>query len=209
MKTTLTSTLLLAASLVKAAAAAPPLEDLSEDSSSNGTFSNIERRYGHATGRVICGKYANGDYIRLWNLAYALDNKDADTKWDIGPKACNRVTCWDTTAIYVCNVSLHNFRIADPVEKYKVTNFVAQDNDHQITVTGKDISITTVYIRNHCCGATGQSFISGQQFTPWGWNTNIGYGNCRDPPSIRPHMAGGEGVNKGNCLQADIAEVGF
>ncbi|KAJ0120845.1 hypothetical protein J7T55_015580 [Diaporthe amygdali] len=186
MKTTLTSTLLLAASLVKAAAAAPPSEDLSEDSSSNGTFSNIERRYGHATGRVICGKYANGDYIRLWNLAYALDNKDADTKWDIGPKACNRVTCWDTTAIYVCN-----------------------DNDHQITVTGKDISITTVYIRNHCCGATGQSFISGQQFTPWGWNTNIGYGNCRDPPSIRPHMAGGEGVNKGDCLQADIAEVGF
>ncbi|KAI3390634.1 hypothetical protein diail_9013, partial [Diaporthe ilicicola] len=174
MKIALITTLILkAAGFVAAAVTALPSRDFSEDFGSNTTESTIERRsgYGHGEGRVICGLYANADYVMIADLSHSLENKDKDRTWDIGPKACNRVTCWDTSAIYICN-----------------------DNEHQITVTGPEISKATRWIRYHCCGEySNKEIINGQQFTPWGWNANVGYGNCRDPPQIRPHMAEGHG----------------
>lgn len=113
MKIALTITLLLkAAGLVAAGVAAPFSEELSEDSISNTTESSIEestierRAYGHGSGRVICGRFANADGNMALDLIRSLENKDKDRTWDVGPGACNRVTCWDTSAIYVCNVSL-------------------------------------------------------------------------------------------------------
>jgi hypothetical protein len=89
-----------------------------------------------------------------------------------------------------------------------------QDNKDSITLKGKQIGMAIKWVRDHCCFAgprsyTSDNFVSGQQFTPWGWNVNAGYGNCNDPPEIRPHMAGGWGVNKGTCPYQVQAKVPF
>ncbi|KAL1883344.1 hypothetical protein Daus18300_000402 [Diaporthe australafricana] len=192
MKIALTTTLLLqAAGLVAAGVAAPSSDELSEGSTlttteSTNEESTIERRaYGHGTGRVICGRFANADGPMAKDLIRSLENKDKDKTWDVGPGACNRVTCWDTSAIYVCN-----------------------DNKFKITVRGEEVAQSLGYIRKNCCNKNDKSFLAGQQFTPWGWNSAVAYGNCRDPPQIRPHNAGGFGVNAGNCFASDRT-VGF
>ena len=94
------------------------------------------------------------------------------------------------------------------------TNICLQDNKDPITIIGKQIAISFVYIRNYCCkvgprSGNDDNFINGQQFTPWGWNSNAGYGNCNDPVEIRPSNAGGWGVNKGSCNGVNLDNQPF
>ena len=74
---------------------------------SNGTVSLTPRKaqYGHARGRVICGKYANANYDMFGDLVYKLDNGNRNKEFTIAGGQCDRVSCYDTTALYVCNVS--------------------------------------------------------------------------------------------------------
>lgn len=81
-------------------------------------------------------------------------------------------------------------RKAAEKEIKKKANAPLQDNKDAITLKGKQIAIALRFIRLHCChvGPRENDAISGQQFTPWGWTANAGYGNCNDPTNIRPHM---------------------
>ena len=79
----------------------------SEDLDSNSTVSLIgrgEEDGWHGRGRVMCGIYANANYDKFVDLVYDMDNKHKYKEWTIGGGACNRVSCYDTTALYVCNV---------------------------------------------------------------------------------------------------------
>lgn len=184
--------LLQAVGLVTAVVPGTRVELETEDVDNNGTMALAERQEkGHGRGRAICGKYANGNYVMSKKLIWELDNKLANRDYTIGAGQCDRVHCWDTTGIYVCN-----------------------DNKKPITLKGKEISISLYYIRTMCCHMgprtkTTDNALSGKQFTPWGWNSNIGYANCNDPPSIRPTVAGGWGVNPGTCAYVDMKDQPF
>lgn len=206
MKITFTAAFLL--ELAAALATIPRAELQSEDLDSNYNMSVVPRgeEGWHGSGKAVCGKYANADYGKINDLVYDMDNKNYNKEWTIGGGQCNRVSCWDTSALYVCNVSF-SLLLLIPISTKQgetTTNVALQDNPDPITVKGKQIGIAMKWVRLHCCFAGPRSkdsdnFVNGQQFTPWGWNVNAGYGNCRDPPEIRPHMAGGWDVNKGTC----------
>lgn len=71
--------------------------------------------------------------------------------------------------------------------------YLLQDNKDTISLRGREIGNALSFIADFCCqdgprDGSDDNVISGQQFTPWGWNVNAGYGNCNDPTSIRPHM---------------------
>lgn len=113
MKSIITAAFLLgAAGLVSAAVPAaipkPSTELLAEDAADyNGTMSLTPRKveYGHSRGRVICGKYPNANYVMFGKLVYNFDNDDRKKEFTIAGGQCDRVSCYDTTALYVCNVS--------------------------------------------------------------------------------------------------------
>lgn len=78
-----------------------------------------------------------------------------------------------------------------------------QDGPKDVALKGEWIAKGMSCILENCCqntmtgvtyhkGISGQYFISGMGQN---MNINIGYGNCRDPPSIRPNNAGGWDVN--------------
>lgn len=106
MKITFTAAFLL--ELAAALATVPRADLQSEDLDSNYTMSVVPRgeEDWHGTGKVVCGKYANANYGKINDLVFAMDNKDYNTEWTIGGGQCNRVSCWDTSALYVCNVSV-------------------------------------------------------------------------------------------------------
>lgn len=60
-------------------------------------------------GTVYCGIFGSGDRTDASGLLTDLDagaNGKISKKGFIIPSGqCNRVTCWDTTGIYACNVS--------------------------------------------------------------------------------------------------------
>ncbi|KAG8163018.1 hypothetical protein KVR01_007496 [Diaporthe batatas] len=196
MKTPVTAILLLQLGGLAAAQVTTPGAELqSEELDSNNTVSIAARseqeKNWHGSGPVVCGIYANAKPKKIRDFAYDLDNKDYNKERTIGAGQCNRVKCWDTSALYVCN-----------------------DNPDAITLKGKQIGMATLWLRNHCCLASPKikatdDQLNGQQFTPWGWNVNAAYGNCNDPPSIRPHMAGGHGVNPGKCWYHKEDSVDF
>ncbi|POS68767.1 hypothetical protein DHEL01_v212839 [Diaporthe helianthi] len=197
MKTFVTAIFLLQlVGLAIARTTSPSTELQPEELDSNNTMSIAARnkedeKKWHGSGTVICGIYANANPKKIRDFAYDLDNKDYNKQWTIGAGQCNRVKCWDTSALYVCN-----------------------DNKHKITLKGKQIGMATLWIRNHCCLASSEitptdNQLNGQQFTPWGWNVNAAYGNCNDPPTIRPSNAGGKGVNPGKCWYRKENNIGF
>lgn len=59
-------------------------------------------------GTLHCGIFGTGDKSTIENLNYDLrpGGKLTDKTFTIGPGQCNRVHCYDTSAIYVCNVCI-------------------------------------------------------------------------------------------------------
>lgn len=57
-------------------------------------------------GTLHCGIFGSGDKSTIENLNYDMraGGKLTDKTYIIGPGQCNRVHCYDTSAIYVCNV---------------------------------------------------------------------------------------------------------
>ena len=109
MKTLTMAFLLGAAGLAAAVATGPPDDLQSEDLDSNSTMSIASREEKeakwHGTGKVVCGVYANADFLKINDFAWDMDNTNYNTEWTVGGGQCNRVKCWDTSALYVCNVS--------------------------------------------------------------------------------------------------------
>lgn len=64
-------------------------------------------------GTLYCGIFASGDKGTAAGLLTDLDagahGKIAHKSFTIPSRGCERVTCWDTTGIYVCNVSFSLF----------------------------------------------------------------------------------------------------
>lgn len=106
MKSTIGAIFLLKASgLVMALVPEKPAELQTEDVDTNNTMSLVERQQpGSGRGKAVCGRYANADYHKARDLLFDLDNKLAGNDYKIKPGQCNRVHCYDTSAIYVCNV---------------------------------------------------------------------------------------------------------
>lgn len=100
--------LLQLAGLAVAQGTTPSAELQPEELDSNNTMSiaarNEQEKNWHGSGAVVCGIYANAKPKKIRDFAYDLDNKDYNKKWTIGAGQCNRVKCWDTSALYVCNV---------------------------------------------------------------------------------------------------------
>lgn len=66
----------------------------------------LESRSASFTGMQYCGNFANGNAGMVESLADKLNQGDLKTRvYNIGAGGCNRVQCWDTSGIYVCNVS--------------------------------------------------------------------------------------------------------
>lgn len=66
----------------------------------------ISRADGSVDGTLTCGTFATGSKHQAPGLVSDLraGGKIADKTWDVKAGACNRVHCWDTTGIYICNV---------------------------------------------------------------------------------------------------------
>lgn len=107
MKTAITAAILLGvAGIVTAGVPEPRGELQTEDVDTNSTVSlELREEKGHGSGRMLCGNYANADYDKFTDLVFILDNADRNKKYTIQGGQCDRVSCQDTSALYVCNVS--------------------------------------------------------------------------------------------------------
>jgi hypothetical protein len=125
MKTPFTIAFLLAAAGLAAATlavAGPPAKLQSQDLHSDYTMP-IESREDqeakwHGRGKVVCGVYANANFFKTNDFAWDFDNTDYNKEWTIGAGQCNRVKCWDTTAVYVCNVGFVFHHITHLITMY-------------------------------------------------------------------------------------------
>lgn len=102
MKINVVASFLLNAAVVIAVVPETPAELQTEDVNTNGTMSLMEREEGgHGRGRAICGIYANGHWPKFVDLVYALDNDLRNNNYKIEGGQCDRVQCYDTTALWV------------------------------------------------------------------------------------------------------------
>lgn len=117
MKIAITVAFLLEATGLATAVAPATRDELqTEDLDTSGTMSELmSREEGHGRGRLICGGYANGDYNKIIDLIYDLDNDQRNQDFTIDAGQCNRVKCWDTSALYVCNVGSFTVPISHSV----------------------------------------------------------------------------------------------
>lgn len=111
--------------------------------------------------------------LRVVNITYTLQ-----------AGSCQRVYCYDTTAVYACN----------------------NDNDPlapNVTMTGYDVGWMADRLSLLCCDSHHAS--SAQLFHPTaGWNTVVGYGNCRHDPAEPPSAFGiGNGGVNGYCIPSE------
>ncbi|CAK7215994.1 hypothetical protein SBRCBS47491_002680 [Sporothrix bragantina] len=109
--------------------------------------------------------------LRVVNFTYTLQ---AGT--------CQRVYCYDTSAVYVCN---NNVQVPS------------------VTIAGYDIGWMADRLSLLCCDPHHAS--SAQLFHPTaGWNTIVGYGNCRHDPAEPPSAYGtGNGGINGDCIPGE------
>lgn len=102
MKISVIAAFLLKAAVAIAAVPETPAELQTEDVNTNGTMSLMEREeQGHGRGRAICGIYANGYWPKFVDLVYDLDNGLRNNDYKIEGGQCDRVQCYDTTALWV------------------------------------------------------------------------------------------------------------
>lgn len=107
MKIKVTAAFFLKAATIMTVFPGTHAELQTEDVANNGTMSLMEREEEpevHGRGRAICGIYANGFYPKFKDLVFKLDNDLKGNDYKIDGGQCDRVQCYDTTALWVCNV---------------------------------------------------------------------------------------------------------
>ncbi|KAG8160526.1 hypothetical protein KVR01_010062 [Diaporthe batatas] len=146
-----------------------------------GSATAVKQSQHSDSGRLHCGIFGSGAINTAQDMYSKMRYKSLkDKMFTIKPGQCDRVHCYDTTGIYVCN-----------------------DGPVNVALKGEWIAKGIRCILDNCCktemtgfkyhnGISGQYFIKGMGQN---MNINVGYGNCRDPPSIRPSNAGGWDVN--------------
>ncbi|PSS00603.1 hypothetical protein BD289DRAFT_479478 [Coniella lustricola] len=152
----------------------------------------IIRATGSLDGTLFCGNFATGSKATAAGLLTDLDaganGKISHSEFVNSAGACQRVTCWDTTGVYVCN-----------------------DESQSLTISGNQVYTAANSVYKLCCrvdysGLTYNPGISGQKFIKTGeynYNVIISYGDCNHPVNVRPSQEGGYGVNAG-CVGGDI-----
>lgn len=97
----------------------------------------------------------------------------------IPARTCLRLSCWNTSGIYFCNVSVP---LRQPSDDTQLT-VILQDNDYQVTIQCAYVADFASYIGSQCCKSdfTKSKGISGQAFSALGWNVCVGYANCNHP----------------------------
>lgn len=147
---------------------------------------SITTRGESITGMRYCGVFAAAsrydeiDLIDpLGQTAWSSTGYQGNQEWTIPASACYRVQCMNTSAVYVCN-----------------------DNTSELVLKGKQIYPVAKMVTNNCCSA-GSKQVAGQQFTQWGWNVVIGYGNCKHDVYQKPSTMNGFGINGDTCKPND------
>ncbi|CAK7225079.1 hypothetical protein SCUCBS95973_005738 [Sporothrix curviconia] len=114
--------------------------------------------------------------LRVVNFTYTLQ---AGT--------CERVYCYDTSAVYVCNNNVQ----------------VPGGTTGTAAIAGYDIGWMADRLSLLCCDP--HHGTSAQLFHPTaGWNTVVGYGNCRHDPAEPPSAYGtGNGGVNGDCIPGE------
>lgn len=118
-----TAVFLLATIASLPSALATPISSSTEVSSNNSTIPIHRSYHGHdhnrhsssspltsrgITGRLNCGNFPNADGSMAKSLVAALGEGGLATRsYEVASHGCNRVNCWDTSGVYVCNVSKH------------------------------------------------------------------------------------------------------
>lgn len=60
-------------------------------------------------GTLVCGNFATGTKKDVYNLTNDLSDggKIGNKRFTVGPRSCQRIHCWNTSAVYICNVHYH------------------------------------------------------------------------------------------------------
>lgn len=102
----------LLAALLPLSSAAPGLSDTDQTTT---PASLVARTDVSNDGTLHCGNFATGSKITSRGLLTDIDaganGKIAAATFLVKAGACQRVHCWDTTGVYVCNVSDFSFGI--------------------------------------------------------------------------------------------------
>ncbi|CAK7271551.1 hypothetical protein SEPCBS119000_004664 [Sporothrix epigloea] len=124
-----------------------------------------------------CGIFNTGMPSTIRQGAISL--RFVNFTYTLAAGACQRVFCYDTSAVYICNDNLQA---------------------PGVTIAGSDIGWMVDRLSLLCCDPHHAS--SAQLFHPTAqWNTIIGYGNCRHDPAEPPSSFGtGNGGVNGNCI---------
>lgn len=164
--------------LVQTASAGPIITTTRDDS--------IATRGDSVTGMRFCGvfaaanRYDEVDLIDpLGRTTWSSTGYQGNQKWTIPARGCNRVRCYNTSAVYVCS-----------------------DSTMDLVLHGKDIFPVAKMVTDNCC-PSGSKQVAGQQFTQWGWNVVIGYGNCNHDVYQKPSTMNGWGINGDTCEAND------
>ena len=128
------------------------------------------------TSTLICGNYATASYSTIGSGAGGLIKDLAllggTCAVPAGQHSCSRISCRDTSAIYLCN-----------------------DNENEIAPSCNDLSKYASAISNACSGSSSSAF-SGQQFNDDDvYNVVVAYGNCNDYPNVAPSDYNSPGPN--------------
>ncbi|KAK3709709.1 hypothetical protein LTR37_010736 [Vermiconidia calcicola] len=125
-----------------------------------------------AVTEVICGLYPSADIANNGENLRNLEDKGGDVT--VSANSCNRIGCFNTSGVYVCN-----------------------DNDEDITIPMSEATEQMLYLMSICIGGNsiGKDAVSGRVKVDAGWNMNVGYCNGNDSPSIPPSGYGWPGPN--------------
>ncbi|KJR88183.1 uncharacterized protein SPSK_07918 [Sporothrix schenckii 1099-18] len=130
-----------------------------------------------------CGVFNTGMPATI--RAGAMSLRAINMTYSLPPGACQRVYCYDTTAVYVCNSNSDDGLAPN------------------VTMTGYGVGWMADRLSLLCCDS--HHAASAQLFHPTaGWNTVVGYGNCRHDPAEPPSSFGTSngGVN-GFCIPSE------
>ncbi|KAK3710743.1 hypothetical protein LTR37_010162 [Vermiconidia calcicola] len=151
----------------------------------------LQKRYNeHSLTSISCGLYSSADTV---DTSHNIDNLNNGNEKPIAAGTCNRIGCFNTSGVYVCN-----------------------DNAEDITVTNADGSAFAGLIAGVCYnGGEGHHPLSGQAFTSdqGGYNVVVAFCDSHDPVDTPPSAytpPGPDGPGNVYCggNDADACDIG-
>ena len=148
--------------------------------------------------QLLCANFASGDAKDLHALAWnarrgAPDDPDLpDKKFTVPGRGCKRVSCWNTSGLYVSpllsRAPSFSGRLLTSIRTMQVCN----DRDEARELTYSEVcNAVDREIIEHCCVVSQHwvsyhRAVSGQLFSKDGYNIIAGYANCNKADDFRP-----------------------